>query len=157
MFEIGVCEMCGSENRLYKAEVEGTLLNVCKYCAKFGKVVADVHDKKFIEKMQKKRKREKISRPLISQDELIQSVVEDFAKIIKEKRESLNLKQEDFAKKINEKVSQRNTETWDSLAHLMIISEIESFFKITFSDEDVLTIITIGDLERKLLSKLAIE
>ena len=123
--------MCGSENRLYKAEIEGTVLNVCPLCAKFGRVVAGVHDKQFIEKRAGRRERERPSRPLISQQEMVQDVVEDFAKIIKEKREFLGLKQEDFAKKINEKESIiHKIETGHFEPNIKLARKIEKFLKV---------------------------
>ena len=33
------CDMCGRENNLNQAIVEGSLLNVCDNCARFGKVI----------------------------------------------------------------------------------------------------------------------
>ena len=51
---------------------------------------------------------------------------------------------------INDELSQDDVEEWDSLAHLMLINEVESAFQVTFGDEDVLSIRTIGDLKRAL-------
>jgi putative transcription factor len=135
VFEIGVCDMCGSENRLFKTEIEGTLLNVCKHCAKFGKVVANVHDKKFIQKMQKKQEKQK--RPqLLSKNELVETLVEDFATLIKEKREKLNLKQEDFAKKINEKASIiHKIETGHFEPNINLARKIERFLKVKIVEQ----------------------
>lgn len=112
------------------------MLNVCENCAKFGKVVADVREKKYIEKIQKKKQKEKKAKPLISEDELIQSVVGDFSKIIKEKRESLGLKQEDFAKKINEKVSLiHKIETDNFEPSLSLARKIEKFLRVKLIEQ----------------------
>ncbi len=51
---------------------------------------------------------------------------------------------------VNDAVSRENTESWDSLAHLMLITEVESAFGVTFSDEDIIEIKTVGDLKSKL-------
>ena len=51
---------------------------------------------------------------------------------------------------VNDAVSRENTESWDSLAHLMLITEVESAFGVTFSDEDIIEIKTISDLKSKL-------
>ena len=130
--------MCGSESRLYKSEIEGTLLNVCHNCAKFGKVVANVHDKKFLEKREKKWEKERQSRPLLSKEEITQSVVEDYAKIIKEKRESMDLKQEDFAKKINEKESIiHKIETSHFEPSIKLARKIEKFLRVKLVEQQV--------------------
>ncbi|MGY5860772.1 MAG: acyl carrier protein [Candidatus Thorarchaeota archaeon] len=43
-------------------------------------------------------------------------------------------------------------ELWDSMAHLVLISEIENEFSIFFEDDEVVDIWTIADI-RSLLSK----
>ena len=43
-------------------------------------------------------------------------------------------------------------EPWDSMAHLILISEIENEFGIFFEDDEVVDIWTVADI-RKLLSK----
>jgi putative transcription factor len=127
--------MCGAENRLFKAEIEGSTLNVCKYCAKHGKIIGNVQDKKFIEKMQKKREKEQKRLPP-DRNEIVQSLVEDFYKIIKKKRESLGLKQEDVAKKINEKLSLiHKIETGHFEPSINLARKIERFLKISIVEQ----------------------
>jgi putative transcription factor len=135
VFKIGVCEMCGSENRLYKAEIEGTIMTVCEHCAKFGKIVANVQDKRYIEKMQKKREEHKRV-PLISEKEMIEGLVENFHEIIKKGRESLNLTQEEFAKKINEKESLlHKIETGNFEPNILLAKKIERFLKVRLIEQ----------------------
>jgi acyl carrier protein len=57
---------------------------------------------------------------------------------------------------VNDDVSRKDSEAWDSLAHLMLISEIEATFEVSFSDDDIVEINTIGDLKQK-LRKLILE
>ncbi|MCS7119882.1 MAG: acyl carrier protein [Nitrososphaerota archaeon] len=52
--------------------------------------------------------------------------------------------------KIYDGISRNDVEAWDSLTHLILISEIETVFQISFSDEDVIEINTIGDLKAKM-------
>ena len=33
------CEMCGKETKLFTTLVEGTELNICQPCSKFGKIL----------------------------------------------------------------------------------------------------------------------
>lgn len=93
--------MCGAEEKLFKAEVEGTILEVCKNCAKFGKIIGPVKEGE-----RKKEEREKkIERRVMPERELMQLINPDYSEIIKKKREKLGLKQEELAKKIAEKES----------------------------------------------------
>jgi len=58
--------------------------------------------------------------------------------------------------KINDGTSQRDLETWDSMAHLMLVSEVESAFGVMMSDEDITGIKTVGDL-KSVLRKLGLD
>ncbi|MCK5282640.1 MAG: TIGR00270 family protein [Nanoarchaeota archaeon] len=128
--------MCGSETDLYKAEIEGTVLNVCTKCAKFGKVVAKVPDKRYLEKIQKKREKTPNRTRSISSSEITENLVENFYEIIKNKREKLGLKQEDFAKKINEKASIiHKIETGHFEPNLSLSRKIEKFLKISIVEQ----------------------
>ena len=57
--------------------------------------------------------------------------------------------------KISDGVSRKNAEEWDSMAHLMLVSEIESAFEVTMNDDDIMEIQTVGDI-KKILKKLGI-
>jgi len=94
-----VCEMCGKSGPLYTAMVEGTQLKVCENCGKFGRVLA---------------KPQVVQKKALSQatPELVEELVEDYAKLIREARERQNLTQKDFALKLNEKESA--VQKWES-------------------------------------------
>ena len=87
------CELCGRSEDLVKAIVEGSLLNVCKNCAKFGKAITLKQQPQVIRQIKQKT------------NEIINVINPEYPKRIKEAREKLNMKQEDLAKKIDEKVS----------------------------------------------------
>jgi len=55
---------------------------------------------------------------------------------------------------ITDDLRRKDFEAWDSMAHLMIISEIENVFEMFFEDEEVVDIWTVGDLKRILSQKL---
>ena len=93
--------MCGKESRLFKTDVEGSILNLCNGCSKFGKVIAVVR----VEDPKVKKKVEKVKLERQKEEEVIPSIVPDYGDIIKKKREQLGMNQEDFAKKLNEKAS----------------------------------------------------
>jgi acyl carrier protein len=53
---------------------------------------------------------------------------------------------------VKDTISREDVEAWDSLAHLMLINDVEIAFDVTFSDDDILEINTISDLKEKLRS-----
>ena len=57
--------------------------------------------------------------------------------------------------KINDRMSRKDVEEWDSMAHLMLVSEIESEFGVMMSDDDITEIETVGDI-KKVLRKLGV-
>ena len=57
--------------------------------------------------------------------------------------------------KITDDLRRKDFEPWDSMAHLVLISEIENEFEIFFEDEEVIDLWTVGDIKRVLGSKLA--
>lgn len=56
---------------------------------------------------------------------------------------------------INGDLSRKDVDAWDSLTHLMLISEVESAFNVMFSDDDIIGINTVSDL-KKTLKKLGV-
>lgn len=92
---IGECEMTGRQNvELFAVKIEGSLMHVCKECIKYGELVQ--------KPTEFKTKRRIFSSGPGQQDEMI---IKDYAKRIKQARESMNLKQSELAQKINEKES----------------------------------------------------
>ena len=89
------CEMCGSETNLTTALVEGVELKVCKTCAGFGKIVKKpIVKKSIMQPVFKKPERE-----------IVQLIVENYSKIIRDKREKMGLKQKELAKFLAERES----------------------------------------------------
>lgn len=144
------CEMCGREGELVEAIVEGTMLNVCKNCAKFGNVI----------EVKKPIIKEEVRRVVpVSQIEEMESVIDDYSSKIKQAREKLGLKQGELAKQIAEKESViHKVETGGLKPNLRLAKKLEQFLKIKliekyieekkkildFRDSDL----TIGDLLR---------
>ena len=92
------CDMCGKESEIFLTNIEGTELNVCNGCSKFGKVIRKVS-------VQPVTQRETRQKQSFQEEETATIIKEGFGNLIKNAREKLGLKQEDFAKKINEKTS----------------------------------------------------
>ncbi|MFW9982257.1 MAG: acyl carrier protein [Candidatus Thorarchaeota archaeon] len=57
--------------------------------------------------------------------------------------------------KIPDNLRRKDFEPWDSMNHLIIVSEIENEFEIFFEDEEVVDMWTVGDIKRILRSKLS--
>jgi acyl carrier protein len=57
--------------------------------------------------------------------------------------------------KIGDGMSRKTVKEWDSMAHLMLVSEIESVFEVTMDDDDIMEIQTVADI-KKTLKKLGI-
>jgi len=88
-----VCELCGKETELFRAKVEGSELNVCAACGKYGKVL-----QKPVMSMVKHSSVQKAAEPS-------EVVVSDYAQRIRSAREKSGMTQKEFALKLNEKES----------------------------------------------------
>jgi len=121
------CDMCSSEEPLFKADIEDAMLNVCEKCTKFGKVLGKVPQNKIKE----------IFRPTITkQDPTMQIITKNYKKKIKETRESLKLTQKEFSKKINEKESLiHQLESGHLKPSIVLAKKLEKFLKIKLIEE----------------------
>ncbi|MBN2421700.1 TIGR00270 family protein [Candidatus Woesearchaeota archaeon] len=118
--------MCGKiAERLYCCLIEGSELNVCENCARFGKII-----KKPIKNIIKKKV---ITKP---EKEIIQIVKEDYAAIIRSKREKLGLKQKEFAVKLSEKESLiQKIETSQIKPSLKLAKKLERFLNVELIEQ----------------------
>jgi|TARA_B100002003_G_C14002291_1_gene483818 putative transcription factor len=148
-----VCDMCGKEKNLIVADIEGTELNVCNDCAKFGKIIRKIEPIRTQKEVKRNQQKE-------DEEEIIERIIENFGKIIKEGREKLNLKQDEFANKINEKASIiHSLESEHHEPNIKLANKIEKFLKIKLIEEETVEEtnlnttksenLTIGDLIKK--------
>jgi len=93
---VAACEMCGKEDEIVTALVEGVQLNVCQNCSSFGKI---------IKKPISVKKMPDVKKIPLQEREIIQSIREEYSSLIKGKREKMGLKQKEFAKFLSEKES----------------------------------------------------
>lgn len=56
---------------------------------------------------------------------------------------------------IKDDLKRKDFEPWDSMAHLMLVSEVENEFEIFFEDEEVVDIWTVADLKKLLKQKVS--
>jgi acyl carrier protein len=55
---------------------------------------------------------------------------------------------------VSDDIKRGELEAWDSMAHLVLISEVENSFGITFEDDEIVEIYTVSDLKESLKRKL---
>ncbi len=148
---MAVCDMCGKDASLFKTEIEGGILNVCKTCAKYGKVLRQIKPPA-TEKEKKKIIKEKAQEP-----EIEQFVVVNCGEIIRKKREKLGKTQKEFAKLLNEKESIiQKIETGSFTPSIKTAKRFEKILNVKLVEEIEITgeptqqkkteALTIGDL-----------
>jgi len=104
---------------LFKAKVEGTILEVCEDCSKYGELI----ETKPVRIVKVRRM------PRVKEEETI--IVDNYGKKIIEAREKTNLTREEFAKKINEKESViKRIESEEMRPNDKLLEKIERFLDI---------------------------
>jgi len=127
-----MCDMCGSEEKLFRTDIEGSVLNVCSSCAKFGKIIAAVPE--VIRQKQKRPEAKPDATP--SKSELIQIVSDDAAQKVREKRQRLGLKQKQLAKAIAEKESLiQKIESGQFIPSISLARKLERYLKIRIVEQ----------------------
>jgi len=92
------CELCGKEDILVYAKVEGTEMNVCKTCGSFGTILKKPVATGFHRAVERRSRREKE----LPAEEVL---VAEFADRLRRARKKVNMTQKEFASKLNEKES----------------------------------------------------
>lgn len=95
------CDMCGADKPLILVDIEGTELNVCNVCAQHGKPIRQRQSPRSNQRSFGNNRRA----PRREEPRMQESIVEDFAKKLRDARSKLGVKQEEIAKKIAEKES----------------------------------------------------
>ncbi|MBN2457515.1 TIGR00270 family protein [Candidatus Woesearchaeota archaeon] len=105
------CEMCGTEGKLFKTEVEGTVMVLCRDCSKFGRVVAEIRPTERVKKIPLNAQDEaQAEKPIAklqknARKEIMQGLCSGYQDKIRNRRTELGLKQNELAIKIAEKES----------------------------------------------------
>lgn len=130
---MGICDMCGKEAQLFLADIESTKMNVCRGCGSFGRIIRKAAP---IPAAAAEKKKPEEPSPDIEEPEIMEMIVEDYAAKIRNKRESMGMKQEDFAKLIKEKVSVlQNIEKGKLDPSIKLAKKLENILKITLIEE----------------------
>lgn len=107
------CEICGKpiEGRPIRTKIDGSVLEVCKDCSKYGRVQRDTPlERKFVSRNKKGKPAKKSPQarkqpPRRPRDEPMDELVEDFNVVVRQARESKGWSREELGAKIYEKVS----------------------------------------------------
>ncbi len=113
------CDLCGIENALFRMKIEGSSINSCEKCSRFGKIIGKLNESEV-----------KIKRKSVA-EEKTESVIDGYDKIIRREREKKNLKQSELAKELNEKESViQKIENKQMMPSLKLAKKMEKFFGI---------------------------
>jgi len=115
------CTICGKKvPRLFKAEIEGTILEVCESCLSFGEKIIEPEVLTRVRRVRRKH---------LVEEEIV--FVDNYGKLIVAARKKMNLTREEFAKKINEKESViKRVEAEEMRPNDALIKKIERFLGI---------------------------
>ena len=129
------CELCGKNPGAFHCEVEGTMMNVCTACSKFGKVKGSSNVRIVVKE-----------KPSFVTREPVYVFIPGFGSRVKNARERMKLTQEEFAKKLNERESMLHqiesehfkpgvelAKKLEHLLHIQILEEVSE--KETHMDE----------------------
>ncbi|MFX1327665.1 MAG: multiprotein bridging factor aMBF1 [Promethearchaeota archaeon] len=127
------CPICGSIiwGKGQKVLLEGAKITVCPNCAQHGTKIQKTH--KIMQYNQSSRKRKYYSKQQVSKKDIIENVeiIPDYAKKIRNVRNSLGLNQDQFAQKLNEKPSLlRRIEAGKVEPTIKLAKKIETVCKI---------------------------
>ncbi len=116
------CDICGRDvSNLNEVEVEGTILNLCNECKKFGKPI-----KRPTRIIRLKRSSQKDG-----EEEPLEMIRSDFSSVLKSARQQKGLKQEEVAKRLNEKASLiHSIETGHHEPSLNLAKKLENFYGV---------------------------
>ncbi|MFW6378729.1 MAG: multiprotein bridging factor aMBF1 [Nanoarchaeota archaeon] len=126
------CDMCGKKDvSTVTALVEGVEMSVCSSCARYGERKVD-HSKRFSANVTRDRKRRQHK---VDPDDN-KRIIPEFAKVIKDARESKGLTQEQLADRINEKESLLHKfESGSMTPNFKVARKLERFFSLSLIED----------------------
>ncbi len=100
MISIPECTLCGKNvEKLFLAKVEGSKIEVCEKCGKYGEIIEEIKPKA------KKEGPLLIEKEIPELEETEEELKSNYGKIIIQTRQKKGLERKEFAMKINEKES----------------------------------------------------
>lgn len=129
------CDMCGRKIESYfLGKVEGVNMRLCERCSSHSKIIRKPVQEETINKNIPRLHNNPINTQ--NEEEVEESVVKDFAKIIRREREKRKMEQEEFAKLISEKVSiLQRIEKGDYVPSINVVKRIARTLNIGLIEE----------------------
>jgi len=126
------CAICGKEtNKLFKAIVEGSIQEVCESCLQYGQ--------KIQEPVVRESSIPRRSVPLKIQNQDLEQetfLIENYGRLVQEKRKNMGLDRKEFANKINEKESIiRRIESQEMRPNKALLQKLERFLNINLQEK----------------------
>lgn len=139
------CEICGQsieEGKSKRTKIDGSIMEVCPDCSKFG-VIQKTPKPKFTQSKSKEKsgsnginRPKRTPRPMYSLDEPTEELVEDFETIVRKAREVKGLSREELGEKIYEKVSVINRiESGKMVPDIKLAKKLEKTLNITLIEK----------------------
>lgn len=131
-----ICNLCGSQTeRIFRTRIEGAEMKVCQNCSQLGQVIEEVI---FDEPEQDEyvSPNVKPSRNTAHSPEIIEVVVKDYGRRVKNAREQKGLKQKELATKLAIKESLlHNIESSHFEPNIELAKKLEKFLHIRLIDQ----------------------
>lgn len=130
MISIPECTLCGKVvDRLFLAEVEGSEIEVCEECGKFGKVVKEIRPRK------EKENKFIVKKEVVELEESEEELKPNYGDLIIHARQKAGLERKEFAMEINEKESIiRRLELQQMVPNDKLKKKIEDFLDIKLTE-----------------------
>ena len=140
------CEICGQsieEGKSKRTKIDGSIMEVCEDCSKFGVMQKQAPKAKIIPSKGKEssvangtNRHRRSPRPMYSLDEPTEELVEDFEIMVRKARESKGLSREELGEKIYEKVSVINRiESGKMVPDIKLAKKLEKSLNITLIEK----------------------
>jgi len=143
---MAICELCGAETgETLRVKLEGSILQVCPNCAKYGEVV-DIYKPAPVQKEEDSEVEEYTPTPVrkvvtphyqkkLEEDD--SDVADDYPQRIQRARQQMGLKQDEFAKKLNERESVvKHLESGKLYPDEKLLKKLEKVLGVSLREEE---------------------
>jgi len=125
------CDICGKDLELFRVRIEGSLVNACENCSRFGYVISHAGVLERNETGTSKTTKNKI------EEEIVEFPVENLGDLIENHRGKMNLSQKELALKLNEKESIiQKIENDQIIPDVKLINKLEKFFHVKLTEKN---------------------